>query len=207
MNRTRPVIKAQVLNVLNAPAPSAHIVSADEMAVHHFRQPTMHTIMAEPCSASQCNHLRKNCFMMCFTLILSPPSSTLQALGVLAFELLAHVRDPNSSAAPSPGVEPCSPRRIVSAWGPISGSGGDLMNTAGSGRVPEAGWLLEDTLPWERHSDTAEDARRQLGQLRGVVMSCVHRDSAQRPSARKVLAAFENASREVLRSAAARKER
>lgn len=136
------------------------------------------------------------------------PSTDIWSLGVLALELLSHVRDPNSARPPSPGVEPRSPPRIVSALGPDLNRASSFLNTGGgSGRTPgQGGWLLGDSLPWEGASETAEEAREGLGQLRGVVMACVHRDSSQRPSAGMVLAAFERASRDILQGAAVRVE-
>jgi serine/threonine protein kinase len=120
------------------------------------------------------------------------PSTDIWSLGVLAFELLSHVRDPNRARSPSPGVEPRSPQRIVSVYGP---------DGSGSGSHPgRREWPLADFLPWEGMSEAAEEARQQLGLLRRVVLDCVNRDCAQRPSAEKVLAAFENANKEVVRS-------
>lgn len=124
------------------------------------------------------------------------PSNDIWSLGVLALELLSHVRDPNSARPSSPGVEPRSPPRITSALGPDFGP--QRTSAGGSGRAPgQVGWLTGDCLPWEGSSLVAEEARQGLGQLRGVVLACVHRDSAQRPSATMVLAAFEKANRDI----------
>lgn len=73
-----------------------------------------------------------------------------------------------------------------------------------SGRVPGlGGWSPEDILPWEGDSEVAEVYRRQLGQLREIVLACVNRNSAQRPSVGVILAAFERERRDVVRNAAA----
>jgi serine/threonine protein kinase len=123
------------------------------------------------------------------------PSTDVWSLGVLAFELLSHVRDPSRAQPASPGVEARSSEKVVSAWGP-GGSGGQLG---------KPGWVSAEALPWEGISDSAEEARRKLGMLRGVVLSCVNRDGSQRPSAAMALAAFESAQREVARNRARRK--
>lgn len=135
--------------------------------------------------------------------ILVHPSIDIWSLGVLALELLSHVRDPNRARPSSPGVEPRSPPRIVSALGPDFGPQRSSPRT--SGRTPgQGGWLPGDSLPWEGSSLAAEEAKRGLGQLQGVVLSCVHRDSAQRPSAGMVLAAFEKAHRDSLHGSSTR---
>jgi serine/threonine protein kinase len=102
------------------------------------------------------------------------------ALGVLGLELLAHVRErPRRSAAVADGQRLCWTADAVEAQQerphPPSAPPGTSAGSHGSSE--------ELDLPWEGASADVARMHERLGPLKALVLACVSRDPAARPSA------------------------